>query len=94
MTRLTITVELSHVAGLFAGRDELAEVIRDAVQDVDLSGLGAQGDSEYQVDDVTVEPAAPRPSFRRRAIARATRGNPPAALLPAMADLDRQDSRR
>lgn len=66
MTRLTITVELSHVAGLFAGRDELAEMIRDAVQECDLSGLGSQSDSEYQVDDVTVEAAAPRPRRRRR----------------------------
>jgi hypothetical protein len=93
MTRLTITVELSKTAGLFVGRDELAEVIRDAVQDVDLSGLGSQGDSEYQVDDVTVEAAAPRPRRKRRAITRPTRGNPPAVLLPAMAELDRQDGR-
>ncbi len=66
MTRLTITVELSRVAGLFAGRDELGEAIRDAIQDADLSGLGPQGDSEYQVDDIRVEAAAPRPRRRRR----------------------------
>lgn len=52
MTRIVITVELSRVSGLFVSKADLAEAIIEAVQEADLSGLGANSDSEYQVDSV------------------------------------------
>ncbi len=55
MTTLRITVTLTRESGLFVGRDELYEAVESAIQDADLSGLGAQGESEYTVESVELE---------------------------------------
>jgi hypothetical protein len=61
--KLTVTVEVQHVSGKFVRREEIAEQLRDSLecdvpdlaQDADLSGLGEDGESEYQVESVEVE---------------------------------------
>lgn len=54
-----ITVEVERESGKFAGRDEIDDVIRQAIEDgvqyIDLSGLGADGTSVYTVTDTTVD---------------------------------------
>lgn len=54
----TVSVELSRESGKFAGRDEMAEALRDAIESADpgsVDGIGADGDSTYNVDDWTVD---------------------------------------
>jgi hypothetical protein len=49
----TVTVELERESGKFAGRDEMAEQIRDALEGADpgsVDGIGADGDSTYTVN--------------------------------------------
>lgn len=53
----TIEVTVERVAGKFAPRDEIADALATAVEDADLYGLGADGESEYNVEDVSVLPA-------------------------------------
>lgn len=52
-------VEVERVSGKFASRDEIGEAVREAMQDaideLDLSWLGADGDSEYEVVNSTVD---------------------------------------
>lgn len=55
MTTIRLTITLERESGLFVGRDELYGAIESAIQDADLSGLGANGESEYRVEDVTQE---------------------------------------
>jgi hypothetical protein len=53
-----VTVEVTRESGLFAARDEIAEQLRDAIEGADpgyVSGVGANGDSEYTVDSWEVE---------------------------------------
>ena len=51
--RFVVEVEVERESGLFAGRDEIAEKVQEAIEagieDVDLSGLGANSDSQYSV---------------------------------------------
>lgn len=58
-SRYVIEVETEHVSGKFAGVDDIEEKIGDALDEVessiDLSGLGPDGDSEYEVSGFTVE---------------------------------------
>lgn len=47
----TVEVEVERVQGKFASRDEIGELILEQLQgaDIDVSGVGADGDSEYEV---------------------------------------------
>jgi hypothetical protein len=53
-----VTAEVDRDSGLFASRDELVEkfdaALASAADDVDLSGVGANSDSEYSVSEFTV----------------------------------------
>ena len=56
----TVTVELERTEGKFAGRDEMAEAIIDALEGADpgsVDGIGADGMSSYDVTDWAVEEA-------------------------------------
>ncbi len=66
MTTVRLVVEVERVSGLFVGRDELTDAIRDAIEEVDLTGLGANGDSEYEVTSVDVELPEPNGSVGLR----------------------------
>lgn len=50
----TIEVEVEREQGKFASRDEIAEALAEAVEQADLSSLGADGTSEYVINDVSV----------------------------------------
>lgn len=54
----TVHVEVERESGKFAGRDEIAEQIRDAISDADpgeIGDVGADGDSSYSVTAWEVE---------------------------------------
>lgn len=54
----TVEVEVERVSGKFASRDEIGESIENAMDNdlgsIELSGLGADGESEYEVTNVTI----------------------------------------
>lgn len=55
--KFEITVEVDRESGKFAGRDEIEDELRTALTDADpgnVSGVGADGDSEYVVTEWTV----------------------------------------
>lgn len=55
---LTVQVEVERESGKFAGRDEIEDQIKEAIGDADpgsISGVGADGDSEYSVTVWEVE---------------------------------------
>lgn len=60
----TVTVEVSRVSGKFATRDEITDALREGIEqganDADVYGLGPDGESEYQIDDVNIEEVEPR----------------------------------
>lgn len=74
----SIEVDVERVTGKFVGRDELSTTISEALEsalgDLDLTGLGADGDSEYDVDSSDVseteqpkaQPRSNRPTERSR----------------------------
>lgn len=51
-----ITISVSHESGKFAGRDEIGDACLAALEevDIDLDGLGADGESVYVLDDINV----------------------------------------
>ena len=55
----TCNVTLERVQGKFATRDEMAEVITEALlealENLDVANLGPDGDSEYEVTDTSVD---------------------------------------
>lgn len=54
----TVTVELERLEGKFASRDELESALFDEIQDAapsEVSGVGADGESTYEVAGWTVE---------------------------------------
>lgn len=53
--RFKIEVEVERVTGKFAGRDEIEEILVSAIEEADLYGVGADGESEYEI--VSVESA-------------------------------------
>lgn len=56
-----VTVELERSSGKFASRDEMSDQILSEIEGADpgsLSGLGADGDSEYEVSSWEVEESA------------------------------------
>jgi hypothetical protein len=56
--RYTVEVEVERESGLFVGRDEISEKLTEAINEgldaADLSGLGANADSEYNVTNVEI----------------------------------------
>lgn len=46
---LTVTVEVQHVEGKFASRDEIAEKLMDELESMDLGGVTADDGGEYEV---------------------------------------------
>lgn len=69
---IRIEIEVERISGRFASREEIEEALQEEVTSADpgnLSGLGSEGDSEYEVTswDVTaVEP--PKPVRRPRKV--------------------------
>lgn len=66
--RFVVEVELERLEGKFAGRDEMAEELQQALDDANPSqvdGIGADGLSSYEVVDWTVEEEE-LPKRRRR----------------------------
>lgn len=57
--RFVVEVEVERVTGKFASRDEIVEALSTAIEEgiggADLYGLGADGESEYEVTDISVE---------------------------------------
>lgn len=57
----TVDVEIERVQGKFATRDEIEQAIRTALEEVesniDVSGIGPDGDSEYEVVSCDVNEA-------------------------------------
>ena len=67
-----IEVEVERTEGKFASRDEIAEAIQEALANAgegeSLSGLGADGDSEYEIISsavVEVSDETPKKEARR-----------------------------
>lgn len=54
----TVTAEVERVTGKFASREEIAEQILEALEGADpgsISGVGADGSSEYEVTSFDVQ---------------------------------------
>jgi hypothetical protein len=55
---ILVTVDTERQSGKFAGRDEIAAKLIEEIESGNpesLDGLGADGESEYSVEDWTVE---------------------------------------
>jgi hypothetical protein len=55
---ILVTIDTERESGKFAGRDEIRDALIEAIESADpgsLDGLGADGESEYSVEDWTVE---------------------------------------
>lgn len=56
--KVELEIEVERIEGKFASRDEVAEALQEALADVSvgesLSGLGADGASEYEVSSAVV----------------------------------------
>lgn len=53
IVRVVVEVEVKHVRGKFVGREEITEVVLDELERADpsyLSGMGSDGDSEYDIE--------------------------------------------
>lgn len=62
-----VRVELRRESGKFAARDELVTAITEQLEQAaeeGVSGVGADGDSEYVADDVSVEEYVPPKATR------------------------------
>ncbi len=58
--KLTVTVELTRTEGKFASRDEMIEALRDEIEGMDpgeIYGLGADGESTYEITSWEVDEA-------------------------------------
>lgn len=65
---LTVEVELSRSQGKFASRDEMVEALVSEIEGADpggLYGIGADSDSDYDVDSFEVQEAS-EPLSRKR----------------------------
>lgn len=52
--KVTVYVEVEHVSGKFAPRDEVEDAVADAIERAevsDISGVGADGASEYAITE-------------------------------------------
>jgi hypothetical protein len=54
MMLFRIEVEIERESGKFASREEIGEKLIEAIEQADLSGLGADGDSEYVISGADV----------------------------------------
>lgn len=54
MMEFTIRVEVERESGKFASRDDIGEALVEAVQEADLSSLGVDGDSIYNIIEAEV----------------------------------------
>ena len=63
---ITVTLELTHLSGKFATRDELVEQVVEAIEGANPDSLtgGADGDSEYEVASWDVEEVPQRRARR------------------------------
>jgi len=66
----TLTVEVNRTSGKFASRDEIADAITDELNSADpgsLYNLGADGESEYEIESWEAEetPEPPRRTGRQ-----------------------------
>lgn len=66
----TLTVEVNRTSGKFAARDEIADAIIDELTSADpgsLYNLGADGESEYEIESWEAEetPVPPRRTGRQ-----------------------------
>lgn len=55
---VTVSVEVERVQGKFAPKDDIEAAVIEAIEGANpdtISGVGADGDSEYQVTDWVVE---------------------------------------
>lgn len=55
----TVSVDVSHESGKFATREDIGEAIKEAIEgcDPDLASLGPEGDTVYNIDDLSVTDA-------------------------------------
>ena len=68
---VTLEIEVERIEGKFASRDEIAEAIQEALASAgegeSLSGIGADGTSEYEItSSVVVEVADETPAKAAR----------------------------
>jgi hypothetical protein len=60
--RIVVEAELQHVTGKFAARDEVEEILIDELENVDpgeVSGVGEDGETEYEIVDWQVSAMEP-----------------------------------
>lgn len=54
-----VEIDVERLEGKFASRDEISSLLYDAIEgainDADMSGLGSDGNSEYEITDSNVE---------------------------------------
>lgn len=68
LLKFEIEIEVQHVSGMFAGKDEVEESIMSDLESADpgsVSNIGANGDSEYEVVSFDVS-SVEVPRRRRR----------------------------
>lgn len=55
--KIFVEVEVERVSGLFASKEEITEAIISEIENANpgsISGVGANGDSEYEITDFNV----------------------------------------
>lgn len=60
LLKFTVEVEVERIQGKFASKDDIESELNQALYDANpssISGLGADGTSEYEVTNWEVEPA-------------------------------------
>jgi hypothetical protein len=55
--RYIVEVELTHVSGKFASKDDLREKIREEIEGADPGSVTSDDDAEYEVSSFSVEDA-------------------------------------
>lgn len=58
--RITVDVEIERIQGKFASKEDLVAEILDSIESANpqsISGVGADGTSEYEITDWVVEEA-------------------------------------
>ncbi len=55
----TVEMEVNRISGKFASKDDIADAIQSELEQAadaaDVSSVGPDGDSEYEITDVSVE---------------------------------------
>ena len=61
--QFNVTVEVERESGKFAGRDEIEEALMEGIESgvdgASLDGLGADGESTYTIEDISIEAITP-----------------------------------